>query len=741
LFFQLLLLGGYAYAHASTRWLRPRRQVLLHLGVLVAALALLPIIPSDGWKPRGGGNPTLQILLLLAATVGVPYFVLSSTGPLLQQWFTRTHPGVSPYRLFALSNAGSLLALISYPIFFETHFTRKIQATMWSAGLVLYVLSCSLCALKLWKPNNETQESQLEPPSSSPAIRNTQYETRSTDHASRIRLPVFWLLLPACASILLLAVTNKLCQDVAVVPFLWVLPLALYLLSFVICFDSPRWYLRFPFTLALIAALAAITWAMFHGADWPLWKQVSIYTGGLFICCMVCHGELYRLRPEASRLTGFYLMIATGGAVGGVFVAVVAPLLFSNYYELDCGLFLCALLFFVVLVLPRAKTAPAPSGEPLSADPSITNEPPPDPSPRPSPLPKGRGSSQAGLATIPDVLVSPAEEPQSPGDRRGSPLSPSEGERAGVRGRVGIRVRLKALFAPRVLAWVFLGPGLVVLAVVLVRHTKNASVDSIFTSRNFYGVLTVLDYRRTEPKDHYRLLEHGRITHGLQFVDPEEAKWPTTYYGEQSGVGLALGALPAGHRRVGLVGLGTGTLTAYARPGDYFRIYEINPEVKRLASSNFTYLSHCQGEAVVMLGDARLSLERDAPQQFDLLALDAFSSDAIPVHLLTKEAFELYQHHLKTNAVIAVHISNHFLDLQPVVLNLARNFNYQAAIIDYDDSDGDWWLYSSTWILLTRNAELLRAPAICDVATAPGTNAVQVPLWTDDFTSLFQILK
>jgi hypothetical protein len=665
----------------------------------VAALALLPIIPSDAWKPRGGGNPTLQILLLLTATVGVPYFVLSSTGPLLQQWFTRTHPGISPYRLFALSNAGSLLALISYPIFFETHFTRKIQATMWSAGLILYVLSCSLCALKLWKPNNETQEPQPKPPPSSPAIRNTQY-------AARITLPTLWLLLPACASILLLAVTNKLCQDVAVVPFLWVLPLALYLLSFVICFDSPRWYLRFPFTLAVIAALAAITWAMFHGADWPLWKQVSIYAGGLFICCMVCHGELYRLRPEATRLTGFYLMIATGGALGGVFVAVVAPLLFSNYYELDCGLFLCALLYFAVLVLPR--TSP------------VQNVAPPDPSPR---------SSRREEAPISGARTAREE------------LEPPHVGCYEVKGSAPRRVRLKALFAPRLLAWVFLGPGLVVLAVVLVRHTKNASVDSIFTSRNFYGVLTVLDYRRTEPKDHYRLLEHGRITHGLQFVDPEEAKWPTTYYGEQSGVGLALGALPAGHRRVGLVGLGTGTLTAYARPGDYFRIYEINPEVKRLASSNFTYLSHCQGEAVVMLGDARLSLERDAPQQFDLLALDAFSSDAIPVHLLTKEAFELYQRHLKTNAVVAVHISNHFLDLQPVVLNLARNFNYQAAIIDYDDSDGDWWLYSSTWILLTRNAELLRAPAICDVATAPGTNAVRVPLWTDDFTSLFQILK
>jgi hypothetical protein len=266
--------------------------------------------------------------------------------------------------------------------------------------------------------------------------------------------------------------------------------------------------------------------------------------------------------------------------------------------------------------------------------------------------------------------------------------------------------------------------------------------EVVARSRNFYGVLTVFEYKRSDPKEHHFVLQHGRITHGLQFVDPEQARWPTSYYGEESGIGLALKALPAGHRRrLGLVGLGTGTLTAYAQPGDYVRIYEINPEVKRLAGSPFSFLSNCAGKAEVALGDARLSMEREPPQQFDLLALDAFSSDAIPVHLLTEEAFEVFTRHLKTNGVIAIHISNHFLDLEPVVANLARHFNYKMAVIDYDESDEHWWLYSSTWILLTHDDQFLSSPAICAAALPAKTKPPTVPLWTDDFASLFQILK
>ena len=356
LFFQVLLLGGYAYAHFTSRWLKPRAQAVAHFVLLAAALALLPITPSDSWKPHGGGNPTLQILALLAVSLGLPYFVLSTTGPLIQQWFSRARPGVSPYRLYALSNLGSLLALVSYPFFFETHFTRKAQAGLWAWGLVAYVLCCGFCAVRLWKLEGRRQKVEGRMQKAEAGVAEQAPEaTAAAINSQPSTLNYFlWLLLPACASVLLLATTNKLCQDVAVIPFLWVVPLALYLLSFIICFDSPRWYVRFPFTLALIAALGGLCWALYNGADLSLSRQVALYCGGLFVCCMVCHGELYRLKPDPRHLTGFYLMIAAGGALGGMFVAIAAPLLFTDYYELHWGLLLCGLLFLVVCATDRA---------------------------------------------------------------------------------------------------------------------------------------------------------------------------------------------------------------------------------------------------------------------------------------------------------------------------------------------------------------------------------------------------
>ncbi len=742
LFFQVLLLGGYAYAHITSRRLKPRAQVILHLALLVGALALLPIVPADSWKPRGGGNPTLQILVLLTANLGLPYFVLSSTGPLMQHWFSRTKPGVSPYRLYALSNAGSLLALLSFPFCFETHFTRRTQAVLWAWGLGLYAVFCAWCALKLWKtagaeepqeraeagavrepapaldaqrsaesllvadpvapadaPGAQVAECAAGPlaPALSPLISDQETIPRTSNdcwnpeptpdgragcphpaaaspHAgeSAVGTPrpttnsinsetnpswpqrLLWLLLPACASVLLLATTNKMCQDVAVIPFLWVVPLGLYLLSFIVCFDSPRWYVRFPYALALAAALGGLCWALNHGTELGIYKQVGIYSGGLFVCCLVCHGELYRLRPHPSQLTAFYLLIAAGGALGGLFVAVAAPLLFTDYYELHWGLWLCGLLFLAACVR---------DWQPIRYHP-------------------WRLLASGGLAL-----------------------------------------------------------GVAALGVVLWSQARKARSEGVYRSRNFYGVLAVLEYSKNDPKGHYFLLEHGRITHGLEFVDPLQATWPTTYYGEESGVGLAVRALPTSSRRIGVVGLGTGTLAAYGRAGDYLRIYEIDPAVQRLATTRFHYLRNCPGTVEIAPGDARLSLEREPPQHFDLLALDAFSSDAIPVHLLTREAFAVYERHLQTNGILAVHISNHYLDLAPVVANLARQFHYKLAAIDYDESAIDWWLYSSTWMLLTRSEQIINSPAITAAATDLKLNPAKIPLWTDDFASLFQILK
>jgi hypothetical protein len=654
LFFQVMLLGGYAYAHFTSRQLKPRAQVIVHFLLLAAALAMLPVTPADSWKPDGRGNPTTQILLLLTATIGVPYFLLSTTGPLLQQWFARANPGVSPYRLYALSNLGSLLALVSYPFYFETHFTRKAQATLWAVGLGIYALGLALCAWGLWSwSGNAAGEASGE----SADQTNPQSDAAPWFHQ------LLWLLLPACASVLLLATTNKLCLDVAVIPFLWVVPLALYLLTFIIAFDSPRWYRRDIFTPALILALAGICWALAEGSNWTLRKQVTIYSSALFVCCLVCHGELYRLRPDPRQLTKFYLMIAAGGALGGGFVAIGAPRIFTDYYELHWGAFVCGLLFFLVWLVRRKETEPAPS-------------------------------------------------------------------------RLAAKLRMCLHYFPALLAL-----GVLVLGAQLWKEGRKSGTDTVSTSRNFYGVLTVYEHYTNQPAEHHFLLQHGRITHGLQFVDPERATWPTTYYGEQSGVGLGIKALPSAARRIGLVGLGAGTLTAYGRSGDTLRIYEINPEVERLATNRFTYLTHCPGKVEVALGDARLTLEREPPQHFDLLALDAFSSDAIPVHLLTREAFELYERHLNTNGILAVHISNHYLDLEPVVRNLAREFHYEVAAVDYDETDEEWWLYSTTWLLLSRDTAKLHAPPLRDYISPPPKKEKSVPLWTDDFASLFQILR
>jgi hypothetical protein len=719
LFFQIVLVAGYAYGHVTSHRFQPKAQAMVHLILLIATLALLPIIPSDSWKPRGAVNPTLQILLLLTCTVGLPYFVLASTSPLLQQWFSRTKPNTSPYRLYALSNLGSLLALVSFPFYFETHFTRKTQALLWAWGLVAYAIVCGFCAIKFWWNSAQADGNQL--PAFTPTVPGRLLpegdQARPAVNDCSLLQRLLWLLLPACASVLVLAITNKLCQDVAVIPFLWVLPLGIYLLSFIISFDNPRWYQRFPFALGLVAALTAICWTLFHAADASLTRQIEIYSAGLFICCMVCHGELYRLKPQPAQLTGFYLTIAAGGALGGVFVAIIAPLAFNDYFELHWGLLLCALLFIIACARDRADSSRL---------------------------------QWIGLACVLPLVAFGGLDwslARLSGRAGSLPKAYFIGLRLGIWLFLGlvalswvVRKNYRRFQHWQFLACVWLVLGAAALAVTLRIQTRSRDHERVYITRNFYGVLTVYEHHKTEPDSHHFLLQHGRITHGLQFVDVDRSRWPTTYYGTNSGVGLALAALTPGPRRIGLVGLGTATLTAYAGLEDELRIYEINPEVYHIATTLFTYLSNCLGKANVILGDARLSLEREPPQGFDLLALDAFNSDAIPVHLLTKEAFALYDQHLNTNGIIAVHISNHYLDLEPVVVNLARHFNYHYTCVDYDERDEDWWEYGSTWMLLARQPAVLDTRAIRNAAVEVKTNS-PLPLWTDDFSALFQILK
>jgi hypothetical protein len=742
LFFQLLLLGGYAYAHLISRWLKPRAQAIVHLVLLVSALALLPIIPSDAWKPTGGENPVPRILALLLVTVGLPYFVLSTTGPLMQQWFSRANPSRSPYRLFALSNAGSLLALVSYPFFFETHFTRKAQASFWGWGLLAFVLCCGFCAVRLWRSHSPGLKSKVQrgesesgltedAPLSSPAPAiNSQPSTLNY---------FLWLLLPACASTLLLATTNKMCQDVAVIPFLWVAPLAIYLVSFIISFDSPRWYRRLPYTVALILVLVAVGWVLPKQSEIPLFLVLGTYSAALFICCMVCHGELYRLKPEPERLTSFYLMVAAGGALGGLFVAVFAPFLFETYAELPWGLFGCGLL---LLIACARDPAPADSAKwrrlawvlPLALlfalDRLLAGL-----AARPSDVVEGwLLGLRIGGVTFLFLLAYLALAPGNPRSR----LVP-----ALVLAFVPWAARRRLSDYPhwRRLACSWLSFGAVLLGLGLFLQSHKFTESKILLSRNFYGVLSLSEVYKHNPDLHCVAEHHGQTLHGLQFTHPIGATYPTAYFTTNSGIGLAVFALPKTPRRFGIIGLGVGTMAAYVRTNDYIHFYEINPEVQRLAESRFTYLSHCPGKMECTLGDGRLSLEREPSQQFDLLALDAFNGDAPPVHLLTLEAFEMYEQHLKTNGVIAVDISNKSLDLLPVLANVARERHFHIAVIDSNTSpDHPFWMLTATWALLSRNEAVLNSPAIQQVARPPDPHIEHVRLWTDDFTSLFQIL-
>ncbi|HZZ56774.1 MAG TPA: fused MFS/spermidine synthase [Opitutaceae bacterium] len=702
LFFQGALVAGYAYAHGVTRRLSPRAQAWTHTLLLVPCLALLPVIPGDRWKPDPSGNPTVQILVLLLAVLGLPYLVLSATSPLIQEWHRRQHPGRSPYRLFALSNAGSLAALLTYPFLFEWSLSRRTQAHLWSAGCVVFAGVCIYCA---WRAAHEVEAASSPLP-------------KRRDAASTI---IAWVGLPAMASVVLVATTNKLCLDLAAAAFLWVLPLALYLLSFILCFDHPRWYRpRLWSGLAIVAA--GCVGKLLFDDDAALPMQIGVYSAGLFACCMFCHGELYRLRPEPAGLTRYYLLIAVGGALGTLFVAVVAPALFRSFAELPIGYALVAVAISLVCAFQRRVEL----------------------------------AHGVALGVVAALLLAPLVSLQ--GESHWTECFHDARRAYGEFGDellwpIGLLLAgLVVCFVSRRDGWtrtytlrgaLFVSAVAAIVAGAYTVHARLERADVVSASRNFFGVLTVFSYANDDPHEHNYVLMNGRTIHGAQFTDPARSRAPTTYYGSTSGVGRAIESLPPGPRRLGLVGLGAGTLAAYLRPGDSMRIYEINPQVVALARSRFTYLPSARGRTQIVMGDARLSMECEArsgrPPVYDLLALDAFTSDAIPVHLLTREAFGLYLKELAPDGILAVHISNRFFDLQPVVANLARRLLLGCVVVD-DAGNDDTMVYETSWMLLSRNPDSLLRPLIARAAQ-PAAGDIGQRLWTDDYTSLWQVLR
>jgi SAM-dependent methyltransferase len=643
LFFQGFLLVGYAYAHLLGRLKSVRVQVITHAFLLLACLAFLPVAPGSKWKPMPGAEPVSSILFLLTACAGLPFAVLAATGPLLQQWLTRIYNGTAPYRFYALSNAASLLALLSYPFYFEPRFNRMEQSRFWAWGFGVFAIACGLCIFQFWRTRGKVdviiQSQARVTPQVAPAWR-----TRS-----------LWFLLSACGSILLLATTNKLCLDVAAVPFLWMLPLSIYLLSFIITFDKPAWYSRNIFSGLLAASLALLAYTLSCGTLATMTLQLVAFSLSLFSGCVICHGEMYRNRPAPEFLGGFYLMIAAGGAAGGFFVAVICPMIFGSYAEFYWGYW--ALVMFVAGCYFR-----------------------------------GIKQIQFGELKIPAWPL---------------PFTAALACSAGL--------------------WYF--------------GTRSLG-ETVSSNRNFYGVLRVSDAGAAAPFTAYKL-NHGSTTHGLQFTDPGLSMLPTTYYNESSGIGVVLNNFSReSGRRIGVVGLGTGTLAAYGREGDVFRFYEIDPAVRKVAQTRFTYLRQSKAKIEVVEGDARLRLESEAPQQFDVLALDAFSSDAIPIHLLTEEAFKEYFRHLAPGGVLAVHISNRHLNFLRPLVGAAKEFHQLLLCIAWNDPHRPWWFSDSNWVFISRNQKLLTSPQIMSHATIMPVEYGEHPLlWTDDHASLASILK
>jgi hypothetical protein len=623
-FFQSVLLAGYAYADWTTR-LGSRRQAYLHVALLLASLACLPIIAASGWKPQGDEQPIARILLLLAATIGLPYFLLSTTTPLLQAWYWRRYQSAVPYRLFALSNFASLLALLGFPLLFEPAFDLRQLGWAWSflyAGFALVCASVALMSASAAGANGTLAHSPAAPAPLGAQLR--------------------WLALSAMGSVMLLAVTNHITQNISSVPFLWVLPLALYLVTFILAFDHPRWYVRRLFVAALVVLLPAMA---YYVPSLQLRVAAPLYLVGLFFACMFCHGELARTRPDPSQLTRFYLMISLGGALGAVLVAIVAPLTLPGYYEL--GIALVALAVVLALRLERRLL-------------------------------------WGGMAVL----------------------------------------GATALF--------------------VVRGAYDYTSGMRVMERDFYGVVRTADHPDPVP---YRSMYHGGIMHGGQLLGDSFRNTPADYFGPTSGYGRVFTSLreiqPRRKLSVGVIGLGAGVLAAWMKPGDRLVFYEISPRVVDIARREFTFLADTAARTEVVLGDGRLSLEREPPRGYDVLGVDAFSGDSIPMHLITREAMALYVKHLNPDGVIIFQATNRYVDLLPVVKHLAAEFGMQAVnIADLAEvAEGPEYWYSSTdQVIVTRNRKLLEWPRI-DEASEEIDERSDLPVFTDSHHNLLRILK
>jgi spermidine synthase len=665
-FFQGALLLGYLYAH----WLSRQERMRVHLLLLVAAMAALAlplgialVAGSVGvgvevnW-PGATDHPVTTIFAMLGATIGLPFVMLGATSPLLQVWWARREGGAVPYRFFALSNAGSLLALVAYPLVVEPHVTLAVQRECWAAGFLVYAVVCGWLSRRLGGSPASGREKGAEDrgeSSSSGSFDSGAHDVSTSaqdDGGTRWRW--MWFLLPMGAAMQLSAVTSHLSQDIAAIPLLWVLPLATYLVTFILAFEMPGLYRRGLVARLLVVMLASLGYALSHvDTRLPVGWAVLFYLVEIFVSCWFCHAEVYRLRPAgAQQSTVFYLLVAAGGVAGTFFVGIVCPLIFRANYDL-------AIAFVVTAAL--AATV-------MWSD----------------------GWAQRGL-------------------------------------------------------WTAVSVGLLALVVAL--HFEFAR-HALVRARNFYGSLRVTEAERDDQSGDggsdatgpVRVLMNGRIRHGMQMMNADRRTVPTTYYGEDSGVGVALRNCCEGRtKNVGVVGLGAGTVAAYGEAGDRMRFYEINPAVEPIARNFFTYLGDSRAAVSVVEGDGRAMLSREAPQKFDVLVVDAFSGDAIPLHLLTREAMAVYRRQLAPGGVVAFHVSNSYLELAPEIALVAEAEGMQAKVVESFAVPAEG-AYRATWVLVSADAGFFRKPGV-EAATSVIPRREGLRMWTDDYSSLWPVLR
>lgn len=630
LFFQLFLLLGYGYSHLITRYLTHKTQAVCHTVLIISSTLTLPLA-LNSQNVAIDGVPQIEILYLLLLSIGLPYFVLSSTGPLLQRWFSYHHPEKEPYRLYALSNIGSLLGLIAYPFIIEPLFPQQSQFDYWSLSYLLFSVLMFAAVAYLYR---------------------LKVDPNKVEFIAKVTLTqvVVWFGLSMFGVILLLAVTNSMTQNIASVPFLWLLPLTLYLLSYIICFSQDRYYQRKYWRIAFGFALLASFLLYFFASVFDFITQVLLFSCILFIGCMVCHGELSRLRPVHNQLTLYYLCISFGGFFGGVFVSLIAPNLFNHFTEFPLVVFCLALVISLGLWRELEYTC-------------FTR------------------FKRAGLAL--SVILLPI---------------------------------------------MFFG-----LMHLFTQHDVAAS-------RNFYGLLSVKDIQ-VDGLNERRLVD-GTTSHGTQALDSNASKLPLSYYRQGTGVALAIESFSSKSRlKIGVVGLGAGTLAAYGRETDHFEFYELNPQVERYALQYFSYLADTKASYNVSLGDGRLLLQHlvSQPQEFDVLVIDAFSSDAIPAHLVTVEAVELYQSHLNDNGILAFHISNNHLDLTPLLRGLAEATGLSARLyLKPPDTHGGNLAH---WVLLSQTNQTFHVGPLKDEAVSWSKRSDQFVIWRDDYSNLLSVLK